>query len=67
MTNDELADYFKAGFDELDAKFDALPDSQRKTRAQKLTNSAHIALGIVRDMFVDDGMVHPDSGGGDKP
>jgi hypothetical protein len=67
MTNDELADAFKALFDELESKLEALPDSQRKTRAQKLTGSAHLALGIVRDLFADDGTIQPMSGGGDKP
>lgn len=67
MTNDELADYFKAGFDELDAKLDALADGVIKRKAQRMTDAAHTALDAVRELFVVDGTISPMSGGGDKP
>lgn len=63
MTDDQLADYFKAGFDQLHARIDAQPDGPRKRRAQRLVRIMHGAANELKDLAVDGGMIQPFSGG----
>lgn len=66
MTNDELADHFKVGFDELHAKIDAADESPRQEVFRVLANVAHRALDKLREKAAIDGIIVPQSGGGPK-
>lgn len=67
MTRDEIVGAFRAAFDALDAEITAVPDGPMKIRAEAYTEVAHRALERLRKLAVDDGMIQPLSGGGDKP
>jgi hypothetical protein len=66
VTNDELAATFVANFAELHDKIATLPDSPRKTRADRLAQIAHRAMEALADIAVDGGDVQPFAGN-DKP
>jgi hypothetical protein len=63
VTNDELANAFKALFDEAHAKAEALPDSGFKRRTIERLNVAHEIMDRIRKTAVDEGEIQPMSGG----
>lgn len=63
MSNDELANAFKALFDEAHAKAEALPDGPFKRRTIERLNVAHEIMDRVRKHAVDEGEIQPFSGG----
>ncbi len=69
MTDDELADAFKANLDELHAKVAALPDGAAKSHFEAWASVAHRALGRIKRRAVDETLIQPFSGGpdDDKP
>lgn len=67
MTDDELANYFRAGFTELEARIDARPASNTRRRARRLVSIAHRAMDELKDLAVDDGAISTLSGGDPKP
>ncbi len=68
MTNDELANAFKALFDEAHAKAEALPDGPFKKRNIERLNVAHEIMERIRKHAVQEGEIQPFSGGDpDKP
>ena len=68
MTNDELADAFKALFDEAHAKAEALPDGHFKKRVIERLNVAHEIMERLRKHAAQEGEISIESGGApDKP
>lgn len=65
-SNDELADDFRALFDDLHAKIEAHPDSSLKHRAEILADVAHRALDRLKKLAGDEGVIQPFSGGDPK-
>lgn len=65
-TPDELADRFKADFDDLHAMIEAEPEGQIKRKANRLARVAHGALDALKDLAVDDDRIQPFSGGEPK-
>ena len=63
MTNDELAEAFKALFAEAHAKAEALPDGRFKKRAIERLNVAHEIMDRIRKHAVEEGEIQPFSGG----
>ena len=63
MTNDALADAFKALFDEAHAKAEALPDGGFKKRTIERLNVAHEIMDRIRKHAADEGEIQPFSGG----
>lgn len=63
MTNDELANAFKALFDEAHAKVEALPDGPFKSRTGELLSVAHGIMDRLRRRAIDQGEIQPMSGG----
>ena len=66
MTHDELADYFKVGFDELHAKVDAMEDGPFKRKLERRVDAFHAAADWVRNQCADEGLIQPFSGGDPK-
>lgn len=67
MTRDELADYFKVGFDELEAEVAALGEGSVKRRAVRLASIMHRAAEELKELAVDEELIQPFSGGEEKP
>jgi len=67
MTNDEIADGFKALFNAAHENAEALPDGPDKNRTLALLNLFHAAGNVFRSHCVDGGMISPASGGEPKP
>ena len=68
MSNDELANAFKALFDEAHAKAEALPNSRFKRRSIERLNVAHEIMERLRKHAAQEGEISIESGGDpDKP
>ncbi len=68
MTNDDLANAFKALFDEAHAKAEALPDGPFKRRTIERLNVAHEIMERLRKHAAQEGEISIESGGDpDKP
>lgn len=67
MTNDELADHFRTGFDMLHAKIDALPEGARRQWWEARLGLAHAMFNRLKGRAVEEGEIQPMSGGEDKP
>lgn len=65
-SDDELADAFKALFDELHAKIEALPEGALKHRAEILADVSHRAMNRLKKLAANDGVIQPFSGGDPK-
>lgn len=63
MTKDELADYFKVGFDNLHVFVDALPEGPLKEKFVARTNAFHEVANRYRDFCVARGEISIESGG----
>lgn len=66
MTDDELANYFKVGFDALHARVDEEPEGYRKRRATQLVDRMHAAANELKHLAADGGLIQPMSGGEPK-
>ena len=67
MTDDELADHFKVGIDELHAKIEMLPDGLERNWWRREAKLLHLILDRMKERASDDGMIQPMSGGEPKP
>lgn len=67
MTDDEIADAFKAAFDAAHASLDAKPDDDFKRRATRYLKLMHGAADGLKELSVEAGLIMPRSGGDPKP
>jgi len=67
MTNDEIADGFKALFDAAHENADALPDGPEKSRTLALLNAFHAVGNVFHRHALDNELIQPMSGGDIKP
>jgi len=67
LTNDQLADQWKALLDETHARAEALPASTFKFLFKERLSKLHVHADRLKGMTSDEGVIQPLSGGTPKP
>lgn len=66
LTNDQLADQWKALLDETHARAEALPAGTFKHLVKARLEKLHVHVNRLKAMTVDEGTIQPYSGGEPK-
>lgn len=64
---DDLANRFKADFDDLHDFVNSMPSGDQRRKARRLAAMSHAVMNELKAIAVDGNMISPNSGGDPKP